>query len=119
VSADEIILTKIDLAQPDTMTALIARLQAINPTTRLTTAVFGQVEGRHVLSCRDSRTLAAQLARMSKTVLGASGTPSAHSGERRSLALSFAQPLDWIAFSIWLSMLLHARGEEPCVSKGF
>jgi G3E family GTPase len=122
VSADEIILTKIDLAQPDTVPALIARLQAINPTARLTTAVFGQVEAHHVLDCRDSRTSAVQHARASKTApataLGASGTPSAHGEEIRSLALSFAQPLDWSAFSVWLSMLLHARGEDVLRVKG-
>jgi G3E family GTPase len=118
VSADEIILTKTDLAQPDTVPALIARLQAINPTARLTTAVFGQVEGRHVLDCRNRRTSAAQLARASQTALEASGPLSVHSGEIRSLALSFVQPLDWSAFSVWLSMLLHARGEDVLRVKG-
>jgi G3E family GTPase len=118
VSADEIILTKIDLTQSDTVLALRARLQAINPTARLTTAVFGQVEGSHVLDCRDSRVSAAQLARASQAAGEAAGMPSVHSGEIRSLALSFAQPLDWSAFSVWLSMLLHARGEDVLRVKG-
>jgi G3E family GTPase len=118
VSADEIILTKTDLAQPDTVPALRARLQAINPTARLTTAVFGQVEGHHVLDCRDNRTSAAQLARASQTAFEAVGTSGVHSGEICSLALSFAQPLDWSAFSVWLSMLLHARGENVLRVKG-
>jgi G3E family GTPase len=118
VSADEIILTKIDLAQPDTVQDLMARLQAINPTARLTTAVFGQVAGPHVLDCRDSRTSSAQLARASQTAGEAVGTPGVHSGEIRSLALSFTQPLDWSAFSVWLSMLLHARGEDVLRVKG-
>jgi G3E family GTPase len=118
VSADEIILTKTDLAPPDAVPALVARLQAINPTARLTTAVFGQVEGRQVLDCRDRRTPAAPYARASQTALGAAGAPGAHGGEIRSLALSFAQPLDWSAFSVWLSMLLHARGEDVLRVKG-
>jgi G3E family GTPase len=118
VSADEIILTKIDLAQPGTVQALVARLQAINPTARLTTAIFGQVAVRHVLDCRDRRTSAAQHAQASQTALGAAGMPGAHGGQIRSLALSFAQPLDWSAFSIWLSMLLHARGEDVLRVKG-
>jgi G3E family GTPase len=122
-SADELILTKTDLAQPDTVQALRARLQAINPTARLTTAVFGQVEARHGLDFRDSHTSAAQLARIAKTVpataLEASGAQSSHGAEIRSLALSFAQALDWSAFSVWLSMLLHARGEDVLRVKGF
>jgi G3E family GTPase len=119
VSADEIILTKTDLTHPDTVSTLKARLQAINPTARLTTAVFGQGAGQHVLDCRDSRTSAAQLARVSQTACETAGTPNAHGEEIRSLALSFAQPLDWSAFSIWLSMLLHARGEDVLRVKGF
>ncbi len=41
--------------------------------------------------------------------------PEASEGRHRptgSLALSFERPVDWIAFSVWLSMLLHAHGEE-------
>jgi G3E family GTPase len=114
VSADEVILTKTDLAQPGTVQALRARLRAINPTARLTTAVFGQVEARHGLDFRDSR--ASKTA--SATALEASGAQSSHDAEIRSLALSFAQPLDWSAFSVWLSMLLHARGEDVLRVKG-
>jgi G3E family GTPase len=121
-SADELILTKTDLAQPDTVQALRARLQAVNPTARLTTAVFGQVEGRHVLDCRDSRLSvvghAGMLQAGSVAAPDASGSPERHAGEIRSLALSFAQPLDWSAFSVWLSMLLHARGEDVLRVKG-
>jgi G3E family GTPase len=118
VSADEIILTKTDLAQADTVPALIVRLQAINPTAHLTTAVFGQVGVRQVLDCKGSRTSAALLARVSQTAIEAAGKPGAHGGEIRSLELSFAQPLDWSAFSIWLSMLLHAQGEDVLRVKG-
>jgi G3E family GTPase len=35
-----------------------------------------------------------------------------------TLALTFDQPLDWIAFSTWLSMLLHAHGEQVLRVKG-
>jgi G3E family GTPase len=52
------------------------------------------------------------------TALEATQTGSRHTGETRSLGLSFAQPLDWIAFSVWLSMLLHARGEDVLRVKG-
>lgn len=30
----------------------------------------------------------------------------------------FDQPLDWTAFGLWLSMLLHARGEDVLRVKG-
>src|SRR5262245_40770100 len=46
------------------------------------------------------------------------GTPHPHGTEIRSLALTFTQPLDWIACSVWLSMLLHAHGEAVLRVKG-
>ena len=124
VSADEIILTKTDLAQPDTVQALRARLQAINPTARLTTAVFGQVEAHHGawISETAATSGSARAARASQTAsataLETSGAAESSRPEIRSLALSFAQPLDWSAFSVWLSMLLHARGEDVLRVKG-
>jgi len=122
VSADEIVVTKTDLALLNTVNLLIARLQAINPAARITMAVFGHVDPRRLLGPREGSTPAAQLAGVSKTVrstaFAASGTRSRHAGETRSLALTFAQPLDWIAFSTWLSLLLHARGEDILRVKG-
>ena len=44
--------------------------------------------------------------------------PLSHDTAIRSLALTFTQPLDWIAFSIWLSMLLQAHGEAVLRVKG-
>ena len=41
-----------------------------------------------------------------------------HMSGTRSVALTFAQPLDWAAFSIWLSMLLYAHGENVLRVKG-
>jgi len=48
----------------------------------------------------------------------APGARSRHTGGTRSLSLSFDRPLDWIAFSVWLSMLLHAHGEDVLRVKG-
>jgi G3E family GTPase len=123
VSADEIVVTKTDLALPNTVNLLIARLQAINPAARITTAVFGHVDPRRLLGPRDGATPAARLASTLPAAAPAPahdvlGTHSRHAGETRSLALTFVQPLDWIAFSVWLSMLLHARGEDVLRVKG-
>ena len=37
----------------------------------------------------------------------------------QALAITFMEPLDWVGFGIWLSMLLYARGEEVLRIKGF
>ncbi len=111
--ADDIIVTKTDLAAPETVSTLVTRLGALNPTAQLTTAIMGEVEperllvpGRHHISA------ALQAAQ------AATSTDGQHVDETRSVALTFDQPLDWVAFSIWLSMLLHVHGEAVLRVKG-
>jgi len=114
--ADEIIVTKADLAAPATVAALRTRLRALNPAARLTTAVLGDVDPTRLLQPRDVSTLVPQVARTALPVTP--GARSHHAGETRALSLSFERPLDWIAFSVWLSMLLYAHGENVLRVKG-
>jgi G3E family GTPase len=114
--ADEIIITKTDLALPDTVMMLRERLRSYNPTARMTTAVLGDLDPQWLPGAPASH---ATVARNSGPVLPEllQQTPP-HHAEIRSLALTFTQPLDWIAFSVWLSMLLHAHGEAVLRVKG-
>ncbi len=121
--ADEIVVTKTDLAQPDTVEPLIARLQALTPSARIATAILGDVDPTRFLGPRNSAASETWRSAMATTAAGLTtpiipGAPSRHSGETRSISLTFEQPLDWIAFSVWLSMLLHARGEDVLRVKG-
>jgi G3E family GTPase len=121
--ADEIIITKTDLALPDTVARLRERLRRDNPAARMTTAVLGDLDPHWLLGAQASH---ATVARTTGTVspellqmpLQRPGAPHPHDTEIRSLALTFTQPLDWIAFSVWLSMLLHAHGEAVLRVKG-
>jgi G3E family GTPase len=120
--ADELIVTKTDLAAPHMLEPLLARLQRLNPAARITPAVFGNVDAHWLLDRRDDSSPTTRPA-VSSQPLPASARHTAavsyrHAGETRSLALTFTQPLDWIAFSVWLSMLLHARGEDVLRVKG-
>src|SRR5215831_14328348 len=121
--ADEIIITKTDLALPDTVGTLMERLRRDNPVARLTTAILGDLDPHWLLGPQASH---AAVARTTGTVSSAllqrpphpSGAPHPHDAELCSLALTFMQPLDWIAFSVWLSMLLHTHGEAVLRVKG-
>jgi G3E family GTPase len=114
--ADEIILTKTDLALPDTVATLRGHLRRYNPAARMTTAVLGDLDPYWLLGPQASHpTVARTTATVSPEPPGA---PYPHGTEIRSLALTFTQPLDWIAFSVWLSMLLHAHGETVLRVKG-
>lgn len=111
--ADDIIVTKTDLAPPATVSALVSRLRTLNPTAQLTTAVLGEVEPERILAPRYRRV--ASVLRTAETTVVPDGQ---HVGETRSVALTFEQPLDWAAFSVWLSMLLYAHGEDILRVKG-
>jgi G3E family GTPase len=121
--ADEIIITKTDLALPDTVARLRERLRRNNPAARMTTAVLGDLDPHWLLGAQAShatmaRTTGAVPPELLQTLPHPPGAPHPHDTEIRSLALTFTQPLDWIAFSVWLSMLLHAHGEAVLRVKG-
>jgi len=121
--ADEIIITKTDLVLPDTVATLRERLHVINPAARMTTAILGDLDPQWLLGPQASHsTVTRMIATVSPELLQmpphSSGAPHPHDTEIRSLALSFTQSLDWIAFSVWLSMLLHAHGEAVLRVKG-
>jgi G3E family GTPase len=116
--ADEIIITKTDLAPPDTIAMLRGRLRRINPAARMTTAVLGDLDPHWLLGQQASHTATA-LTTGTLSPERLQRTPHLpHDTEIRSLALTFTQPLDWLAFSVWLSMLLHAHGEAVLRVKG-
>jgi len=110
--ADEIIITKTDLALPDAVTTLQGRLRSYNPAARLTTAILGDLDPQWLLGAQASH------AALRQRTPHPSEMSQPHHAEIYSLALTFTQPLDWVAFSVWLSMLLHAHGEAVLRVKG-
>jgi G3E family GTPase len=122
--ADAIVVTKTDMVPSDTVDQLMARLRLINPAAPISTAVFGEVDADRFWRPGHASTLAARFAvewprTASPLTPVATERHHRHAAEPiRSLALTFDQPLDWIAFSVWLSMLLHARGEDVLRVKG-
>jgi G3E family GTPase len=121
--ADEIIITKTDLALPDAVATLREHLGRYNPAARMTTAVLGDLDPHWLLGAQASqptvaRTTVPASPELYQRPLPPSGASHPHAPEIRSLALTFTQPLDWIAFSVWLSMLLHAHGEAVLRVKG-
>ena len=112
-AADNIVITKTDLAPPETVSTLTAHLRSLNPTAQFTTAVLGEVEPAYILAPKHSRRPATR--QTTETAMPSDGQ---HLDETRSIALTFEQPLDWAAFSVWLSMLLYAHGENVLRVKG-
>ena len=103
-AADAIVLTKTDVAQVGTVDALSTRLRNINPSTRFFEAPFGNVDPNELLRPGWSPDRVSSIS--------AGEVNARHVSRTYSTSLTFDGPVDWVAFGIWIGMLLHARGED-------
>jgi G3E family GTPase len=107
--ADVIVLTKTDIADEDGVARLVARLAVLNPTAttlrgadeRLDTAALLRSDGSGWFKAISEET--------------ATTTPHA---DIRAFSIVVDEPLDWTAFGIWLTMLLHRHGQRILRVKG-
>ncbi|MFC4769465.1 CobW family GTP-binding protein [Effusibacillus consociatus] len=115
-AADKIIVTKTDIATPEVITDLIARLQSLNPSVQILEALSSEVALEELFRSQEmehtqtkNKVVSFDTTRMND---------GAHVPDTRSISLTFDKPLDWTAFGLWLSMLLHARGQDVLRVKG-
>lgn len=132
--ADRIILTKTDLAEPETARVLEARLRAMNPAAPLRHAdapVLGGAADGEGAGAPDAAALlvedahrADSLEKEAERWLGqecgpaAEHTPHDHTDDVTSFRIETDEPIDWTVFGIWLGMLLHRHGEDILRVKG-
>jgi G3E family GTPase len=140
--ADRIVITKSDLVTPAELAALKARLTRLNPTADYLIGRFGKVDIRRVLRADvyDPSKKAAEVEHWLdlealEAAEAAHGDAHAHGhahddararardinrhDERvRAFVVTVEQPLDWTAFGIWLTMLLHRHGQQVLRVKG-
>jgi len=111
--ADVLVVTKTDLADASAVTAELARP---NPAGDVVAAVLGDVE--------PSRLLGVGRARADDVRFRVPEAPPAdedghrHEGDVGAVALVVDEALDWLGFGVWLTMLLHAHGEDLLRVKG-
>jgi len=123
--ADRLVLTKSDIAAPAAVEALTERLRALNPSAALID-LNGPFDPDALLASdpydptSKSEEVQCWLAHEAAHAHDhASGhDPNRHGADLRAFSLTFERPLDWTAFGIWLSMLLHAHGEKVLRVKG-
>jgi G3E family GTPase len=108
--ADKIVITKMDIATNDQLVTLEKRIGAINPTAEIITSQNGELDPNYLLN-------PVEFTRAQHPPDQISGSDN-HVKATRSISISFDKPLDWTTFGLWLSMLLHARGEKILRVKG-
>jgi G3E family GTPase len=126
--ADRIVVTKTDLADAVQAAELKSALRAINPAAPVLDAATDPLAPDDLLAS-DVYAPAHRSAEVRRWLdeaahhAAAEGPdhrhdPSRHDRAIRAFCLTFAEPLDWTGFGIWLTMLLHAHGARVLRVKG-
>lgn len=109
--ADKVIVTKTDIASEIEISDLVSNVKGINPTCEIICAQNGDVYPG--------------VLKLNKSSLGIFNVntyemPNGnhYSDDIHSISFTFTKPLNWVAFGLWLSMLLHAEGESVLRVKG-
>jgi G3E family GTPase len=110
--ADEIVVTKPDLVEVETLERVASALARLNPSARIRSALHGVVTRSELRAGGGGDGHAAAGAATLEPGM------ATHTDDVHSLCIPADRPVDWLAFSIWLSMLLHARGEQVLRVKG-
>ena len=129
--ADRIVMTKTDIAAPEQVTRLQRRLEQLNPSAELLTADHGAVDVEYLLQADlyDPATKGKEVLRWIETEAANAAAghdrepahnhdPNRHDAHIHSFCLIYEEPIDWTAFGIWLTMLLHTHGENVLRVKG-
>ena len=115
LTADHLLISKLDLADAEDPRALLARL---NPSARISDA--SDLDPAALLA--DDLYTAAGKKRAVDQWRDAAANGAAddhhHSDGVTSFCLTFDAPLDWSAFGIWMTMLLNRHGEKVLRIKG-
>ncbi|HEY6075869.1 MAG TPA: GTP-binding protein [Gaiella sp.] len=109
--ADVLVVTKTDLADG---APVVAELNRLNPTAEVVEASNGVTEPSRLFD-RASRAPDVVPARDDQS----QAEVHVHDGDVGAAVLAFDKPLDWLGLGVWLTMLLHARGEDVLRIKGF
>ena len=124
--ADRIVLTKTDIAEEEVVETLRQRLDQINPSAEFLVGQHGAVDVERVLRA-DVYDPAAKGGEVLRWIEAEAEAPQAHGHGHdvnrhdeniHSFCLVHDEPVDWTAFGIWLTMLLHTHGENILRVKG-
>jgi G3E family GTPase len=110
LAADDVVVTKADLVESEHVEDLVRRLRRLVPSTTISVTAAGEL----------LRTEAPTGAAASAPPARLAGGPAdaAHTSAVSTLELATDEPLDWQAFAIWLSLLLHRHGPAVLRVKG-
>ena len=120
-AADRLVITKTDLADAAQIAAVRDMLSRTNPSAEILDAAQIGFDADRVLveQTRDLTPLMRFRPHVGEPEPAADSTRGLqHNASVASLSLALDEPLDWTAFGIWLSLLLHRHGDNVLRVKG-
>jgi G3E family GTPase len=117
--ADRIVITKTDLVDRETVEVVRTAIVRLNPSASLLTSAAGTLAPDLLLGGLEHEPLGS-----SADAQQWLGQPSyvdpdtQHASRYRSISWVGTEKVDWGSFGIWLTMLLHARGDQVLRVKG-
>jgi G3E family GTPase len=117
--ADEVVVTKADLSDEPSLAVLHARLRALNVCAPILESreIRGKLHQLLTDDIYDAEGKYREASHWTTDEIDAHGTHE-HTTGVQSFAATFNRPLDWTAFGVWASMLLHRHGADVLRLKG-
>lgn len=127
--ADRLIVTKVDLASATQVQELESRLSRLNPAAARFRCIDGAVAPDALIGS-DVFDPAGKSAEVRRWLAEEAGHDHAahnhdhgrganrHDARIHAFTLTFERPVDWTVFGIWLTLLLHAHGDDVLRVKG-
>ena len=114
--ADRLVVTKPDLAAAGQLAALRERLARLNPAAPVVTALHGVIDPGSLLG----QDIADPETRMTEAGawLDLSARTATPHGAIRAFTLAHETPVEWNAFGLWFSLLVHRHGARLLRVKG-
>ena len=121
--ADRLVVSKLDIAGPGALAALRRRLAKVNPDAPIITTEVPDLDPVELLiaDIHDRRSKSREVERWMRSTADAAAAHEGHHPHAAGIAaccFTFDAVLDWTAFGVWMSMLLHRHGDRVLRMKG-
>ena len=121
--ADRLVVSKLDLAGSGALRTLRPRLAAINPDSPIIAADSPDLDPVELLitGVHDPQSKSREVERWLRSTRDAVRAEEGHHLHPDAIAawcLAFDEVLDWTAFGVWMTMLLHRHGDRVLRMKG-
>ncbi len=117
--ADRLVLTKVDLVETHSVAALREQLRTLNFSAHIleSSEVHGEVHRLLTDDIYHAEGKFREASHWTAEEVDEHGSHE-HTASVQSFAVTFDRPLDWTAFGVWASMLLHRHGADVLRLKG-